>query len=461
VSRTGADGTGTIDPEGAIASWRAYLVSRGSVSDGDADELEDHLRTQIDELRAAGLDADEAVLIAVKRMGRQDELAGEFARENSRRLWKQLVLAGSAARPRRLDGGVVMIGFAVLAALLAKLPGLLGAPIVPTFVGGGVLVLAALGASIAWRTRPPGALVAASALGFAVLFALSLAYPFGRPAGGPGDTAISFALHTPIVLWLLVGLLYTGSGWRTAAGRMDFVRFTGEWIVYLALIALGGGVLMGITAAVFSALGADPSVVLVEWVAPCGAAGAAVVAAWLVDSKQEVIENMAPVLGRVFTPLFTVAVLAMLVGACVTGGFGAAGGAAREVLIVVDVLLVVVTGLVLYVVSAQQPAARAGWTERLQLLLVLAAFALNGFALTAMIGRLADGGPTPNRVVALGVNLVLLVGLAGSAWLLGRRAFAGDASTRRLLAWQTGYLPVYGAWALMVAIVLPPLFAFA
>lgn len=445
--------TDAVDPEDAIASWRAYLVSRGSVSDSDADELEDHLRTQIEQLQAAGLDADEAVLIAVKRMGRQDELAGEYARENSRRLWKQLVLAGGGTRTRRLDGGVVMVGFAVLAALLAKLPGLLGAPPMPTLLGGGILALAALGGSVAWRTRPPGALVAASAIGFAVLFALSLAYPFG----GGGDTAIIFGLHTPVVLWLLVGLLYAGAGWRTTAGRMDFLRFTGEWIVYLALIALGGGVLMGITAAVFSALGADPSVVLAEWVAPCGAAGAAVVAAWLVDSKQEVIENMAPVLGRVFTPLFTVAVLAMLVGACVTGGFGAY----REVLIVVDVLLVVVTGLVLYVVSAQQPTARAGWTERLQLLLVLAAFALNGFALAAMIGRLADGGPTPNRVVALGVNVVLLVGLAGSAWLLGRRAFAGDASTRRLLAWQTGYLPVYGAWALVVAVALPPLFAFA
>ncbi|GAA4192214.1 hypothetical protein GCM10022288_24190 [Gryllotalpicola kribbensis] len=445
-----ADG---LDPESAIASWRAYLVSRGSLSDGDADELEDHLCSQIDALRAAGLDADEAVLIAVKRMGRQDEIAGEYARENSRRLWKQLVVAGSPARPRRLDGGVIMLAFAVLAALLAKLPWLLGAAIAPAVLGGAVLAMATLAVSVAWRTRPPRALVAASAVGFAVIFVLALAYPFG----GRGDTLVIFGLHAPIVLWLLIGLLYAGAGWRTAAGRMDFVRFTGEWIVYLALIALGGGVLMGITAAVFSALGADPSTVLIEWVAPCGAAGAAAVAAWLVDSKQEVIENMAPVLGRVFTPLFTIAVLAMLAGAVVTGGFGAY----REVLIVVDVLLVVVTGLVLYVLSAQQPTARPGWTERLQLLLVLAAFALNGFALAAMLGRIGDGGFTPNRVVALGVNLVLLVGLAGTAWLLARRAFRADASTRRLLAWQTGYLPVYGAWALAAAVVVPPIFAFA
>ena len=441
-----------VDSESAVASWRAYIVSRGSVSQADADELEDHLRTQIDDLRAAGLDADEAVLIAVKRMGRQDQIADEYARENSRRLWKQLVMGGSS-RTRRVDGGVIMIGFAVLAAVLAKLPDLLGASIVPAILLGGVLALATLAGFIAWCARPLRNQAVAAGIGFAILAVLAGAYPFEAKS----DTMIVFGLHVPVILWLLVGLVYTGAGWRSNARRMDFVRFTGEWLIYLALFALGGGVLIGLTAAVFSALGADPTTVLIKWVAPCGAAGASVVAAWLVDAKQEVIENMAPVLGRVFTPLFTIAVLAMLVGACVSGGFGAY----REVLIIIDALLVVVTGLVLYVLSAQQPTDRPGWAEQLQLLLVLAAFALNGFAIAAMISRISDGGPTPNRVVALGVNLVLLVGLAGSGWLLGRRVFRRDTSTRRLLAWQTGYLPIYGAWAIVAAVVVPPLFSFA
>lgn len=441
-----------LDPESAVASWRAYILARGSVSETDVDELEDHLRAQVEDLRASGLDPDEAVLIAIKRMGRQDEIAREYARENSRRLWKQLVVAGGV-RPRRLDDVAVMLGFAVLAAVLAKTPSLFAAPVVPALLEGGVLALATVAALIAWRSRSPRAAIVTAGVGFAVFAVLAVAFPFGRG----GDTAVIFGLHAPVVLWLLVGLLYTGAGWRSSAQRMDFVRFTGEWLVYLALFALGGGVLMGLTAAVFSALGADPSVVLVQWVAPCGAAGASVVAAWLVDAKQEVIENMAPVLGRVFTPLFTIAVLAMLAGACVSGGFGAY----REVLIIVDLLLVVVTGLVLYVLSAQQPTDRAGWTERLQLLLVLAALALDGFALTAIIVRIEEGGLTPNRVVALGVNIVLLIGLAGSGWLLGRRVFHRDASTRRLLTWQTGYLPVYGIWAVFAALAVPPLFSFA
>ena len=43
------------------------------------DELEAHLRDQIAELDAADLTADEAFLVAVKRMGDLDTLSREFA----------------------------------------------------------------------------------------------------------------------------------------------------------------------------------------------------------------------------------------------------------------------------------------------------------------------------------------------------------------------------------------------
>ena len=49
---------------------------------------------------AAGLDRDEAFLVAVKRMGSLDEVSREFALEHSERLWKQLVL-GAATWARR------------------------------------------------------------------------------------------------------------------------------------------------------------------------------------------------------------------------------------------------------------------------------------------------------------------------------------------------------------------------
>ena len=82
--------------EDQIAQWRVYLRRRRAIHGPDVEELEGHLRDHVVVLDA-GLTADEAFLIAVKRMGSLDALSREFAREHSERLWKQLVIAPDAA----------------------------------------------------------------------------------------------------------------------------------------------------------------------------------------------------------------------------------------------------------------------------------------------------------------------------------------------------------------------------
>jgi hypothetical protein len=236
---------------------------------------------------------------------------------------------------------------------------------------------------------------------------------------------------------------------------MDFVRFTGEWFIYYVLIALGGGVLLGLTALILDPTGVDSERV-VDWVLPLGAAGAVIVAAWLVESKKQVIENMAPVLTMLFTPLFAVMLVAAIVVYVVTG-FGDAFD--RDLLGVFDALLVVVLGLVLYGISARDPSDLPGWMDRIQLVAVVSALVLDVMVLGAMIARIGDLGFTPNRTAALGLNVLLLVSLAGTAWL-SARFLTGHSTVHRLERWQTTYLPVFGVWAAAVVIVLPPLFSF-
>ena len=90
---------------------------------------------------------------------------------------------------------------------------------------------------------------------------------------------------------------------------------------------------------------------------PSGAAGAVIVAAWLVESKQRVVENMAPVLTMVFTPLFALMLTVAVITYAVSG---VAGAFDRELLGVFDALMVVVLGLVLYSMSARDPSQRPG-----------------------------------------------------------------------------------------------------
>jgi len=66
---------------------------------------------------------------------------------------------------------------------------------------------------------------------------------------------------------------------------------------------------------------------------------------------------------------------------------------------------------------------------------------------------------SPNKVAALGENLILLVNLGWSTVLYSRFLMARSAFTN-LERWQTTYLPVYAVWAWVVVAVFPFLFDF-
>lgn len=462
-----------IEPhiEAQIGEWRSYILRRRTVDRADVDELEDHLRSEISELGAAGLSGDESFLVAIKRIGSVNELSREFARERSSRLWKQLVLAGGNARERAgLDyaGLLVTAGFAAAAAIAFKLPALFGIdPFQPgTGEGAGVgaetsfylrnsalLGLPFLVAFFAWKRALPLRVMAGLAVPFVAAAIVVNAFPFARG----GDTERLVAIHLPVLLWLTAGVAYLGGAWRGDAARMDFVRFTGEWSIYYTLIAFGGGVLSAMTVGIFAAIDIDMAPFVTAWVLPAGAVGAIVVVAWLVEAKQSVVENMAPVLTSVFAPLFALMLVGAIVGMVLSGNFIDPG---RDVLIVLDLLLVLVVGLVLYSLSARDPGSQPVLMDGVQLVLTLSALVIDVLALVAILGRISEFGFTPNRTAALGLNVLLLANLAWTAWLLAafllrRRPFAD------LERWQTRYIPVYAAWAAIVVAVFPPLFAFA
>ena len=447
--------------EEGIAEWRSYLRRRPAIHSVDVDELEDHLRSQAGALAEAGLTEDEAFLIAVKRIGELDALSREFAREHSERLWKRLVVApddGAAAGASGKEA-LVAVALAIAAAVAIKVPELFGVTMhpdkeLPLFYvrNFSLFVLPFLAVFFAWkRSLAPAARLWLAAPFVAGAVAINL-----MPFASRGHTGILAALHLPIALWLAVGFAYAAGRWRDHDQRMNYVRFSGEWFIYYALTALGGGVLMALTTFIFEAIGLKPVWLVTTWILPCGAVGAVVIAAWLVEAKQSVIENMAPVLTLIFTPLFTLLLLAFLATMAWTGSGVAVG---RELLIGFDLLLVLVVGLVLYAISARDPQQPPGLFDALQLLLVVCALLVDAVALWAIAARISEFGLSPNKVAALGENLILLVNLGWSAVLYGR-FLARRAASAPLERWQTAYLPVYAVWAWVVVVVFPPLFGF-
>ena len=454
-----------VSLEEQIGRWRNYLRRRQAIHSVDVEELEDHLREQIAALTDAGLAPDEAFLVGVKRIGDLDTLSREFAREHSDRLWKQLVVSssepGQPGAPARTDA-IVVFCLAAVAALAIKVPALLGFPLGSETEGFyarnlSLFVLPFLTGYFAWKRRLTTGTVRWLGLAFLAAGVFANVYPFGSGTVETyGYTEALSALHLPIALWFVVGIAYAGGRWSQVSGRMDFIRFSGELFIYYVLIALGGGVLTAFMAMIFQAIGIDLEPFLGSWLLPCGAAGAVIVASWLVEAKQSVIENMAPVLTRLFTPLFAAMLMAFL-GALVWTGRGV--DIERDVLIAFDLLLVVVLGLLLYSISARDPRASPGPFDVVQVVLVVSALLADGVALWAIAARITEFGFTPNRVAALGENVILLVNLVWSA-VLYARFIGGRGPFAALERWQTRYLPVYAVWAAIVVVVFPPLFGY-
>jgi hypothetical protein len=76
---------------------------------------------------------------------------------------------------------------------------------------------------------------------------------------------------------------------------------------------------------------------------------------------------------------------------------------------------------------------------------------------TLFLFRLTSYGLTPNRLVVLGANLIIMTHLAWTC-----RAYIGFIRRKSCVAniqqAFAGYLPVYAVWAALVTFVLPLLF---
>jgi hypothetical protein len=450
---------GSLDER--IGEWRHYIRRRQAMHAVDVDELEDHLRSQVEVLREAGLDENEAFLVAVKRLGDLDSLSREFACEYSERLWKQLVVSpgAGAASSAAFWNAVVAVALAIAASIALKLPELFGLRITGADAADSfylrnlsLFVLPFLAGYFAWKRS----LQQSGWLWLAALFLAAGLVMNVMPFQAGGHTEMLAAMHLPMALWLIVGFAYAAGQWRSHEQRMNYVRFSGEWFIYCTLIALGGGVLIGFTLFLFHAIGLNAQSLVAGWILPCGAAGAVLVGAWLVESKQSVIENMAPVLTLLFTPLFAILLLFFVATMIWTGN---AIDVERELLIGFDLLLVLVLGLLLYSISARDPQAPPRLFDRLQLVLVLCALLVDVLALWAIAARVVEFGFSPNKVAALGENLILLVNLGWSTALYAR-FLAKRVSFAPLERWQTGYIPVYAVWAGVVVVLFPIVFGF-
>lgn len=445
--------------ERQIKVWRDHLRAKGNLTEADIDELESHLRDEIDSLESSGLSEEEAFLISIKRLGNAHALSREYAKLYIDGFWKQLMLdqQDPAERTSSRHEIILLILLSLIAGTMAKIPELFGSHLYAEenlfyLKNMSLFFVPLIAIFFAWKRRLSLIRILLILAPSILTFVLINLYPFQAPF----HTEKLIGIHLPVLLWLTVCIAYAPERWMDASGRMDFLRFTGETFVYTVLIICGGGVLVFFTQAIFSAIGVDTSKFVSEYLIVYGGLAAPIVAAYLVEAKKSIVENLAPILAKIFSPLFLITMIAYLLAMVV---LKKSPFMEREYLIGFDIMLALVLGMVLYVISARKNAEIPDFYDYVNFALILAALIIDCIALSAIIFRLSAFGFSANKTAALGENLLMLANLIGLAWLYFR-FFSKKIEFLRLEQWQMRYLPLYAGWLAFVVFVFPWIFSF-
>jgi hypothetical protein len=271
---------------------------------------------------------------------------------------------------------------------------------------------------------------------------------------GYTDSVVMALIHLPILCWAFLGFAFAGPSWRETEPRIRFLRYNGELLILGSLVALGGLVFSGLTVALFNLVSEGAEKWYAANVGVMGAAAVPIAGTYLYDRVFRRRTGIASALARVFAPLFLAMTGVYLLTALLGGQNPFVD---RSFLITVNGLLVVVLGMAVLSIAEGGEDDGVGWVARINLALLAVTLLIDLWALSAIVFRLASYGFTPNRVVVLGANVVILVHLVlvCRAQLGFVRGTAGVEQSRRAAA---GYLPVYAAWALVVCFVLPFVF---
>jgi len=494
---------------------------------GSAGGIESKYSQQVSDLVRAGLSEAEARLVADHRLASVPGVPVEPAFHDDGptviRAYDDDAAFGGHSRWLAL---AVALGLALISGLLVR-------AVLQKLSNGGVneeamfanfflATIPLLGIYLGWLKRVPWR-VAAWLVGIAAVLALAVnlyplipgytATPNVMTGEAQAQTGILTALHLPVILWLLVGGAYaarSGIGSRvrrlgsdkgasarpggrlgfslpSSEGRLDFIRFTGEWVIFLILTWLAGGVILGIVLTALNIAGVEfwrwemGLSYLITMLVPLWL----FLSIWLAESTRTVVARVLQVMTWVFTPIM---VLALFIIFIVFLSHGTLIHAPRDLLLLLDGVLVVVLALVLYSVAARKATERPKAFDWVQFAMIALAVVMNVFALIWMLVRLAEFGWTANRAAALGLNLLLVVNLAWTGWLLfkilrqsRRRELEptnyadtdydyelptvaaienADSATsfNKIIRWQTNYLPIYAIWAVFVVLVFPLIF---
>lgn len=269
------------------------------------------------------------------------------------------------------------------------------------------------------------------------------------------DSIILAYIHLPILLWVLVGLAFTGNEYARGSTRLAYLKFNGEFAILYACMAISGMLLAGLTMSLFRFISINIEEFYFRNVVFFGAAALSVVAAYLVSKNLKLAKNIAPYIAKIFSPLVLVTLVVYMITVV---GVGKNPFMDRDFLLSFNGILLAVLAVTIFSITESSTDEKKNISDYINFALIVLALIIDSVALSAIVFRLSSYGITPNRLAVLGVNVLIWANLIWImlSYLKFLRNKTGPAAIQNAV---TKYLPIYGLWAAIVTFTFPLIFS--
>jgi hypothetical protein len=261
-------------------------------------------------------------------------------------------------------------------------------------------------------------------------------------------------IHLPLLMWCIFGLVFIDFNLEDKTRRIDYIRYNGDLAILVAIIAIAGGILTGITIGLFGAIGINIENFYMKNVVIVGIVSAPVVATFIIKNYTTLTNKIAPVIANIFSPLVLLTAIIYLVALAISGKSPYSD---REFLLIFNIMLIGVMAVIVFSISETSNTAKQKFNELILFILSIITVIIDLIALSAIFYRLGTFGVTPNRLAVLGSNILILGNLVLIIIDLYKVNFRKALITQVELT-ISKYLPVYAIWILFVIIGFPLIF---
>jgi len=341
----------------------------------------------------------------------------------------------------------------LVAGVIAKLPAILHIDEEYFYTRNiGFIVFPLLTAYFGWKRK-----LSAGKIAFAVGATLAgLIFINVFPAVTKSDTLNLSCMHLLLFLWSILGFAFVGGVKYDEEKRLGFLKYNGDLVVMTTLILIAGAIMSGVTVGLFKLIGLPIEEFYFKYVGIFGLAAAPIVGTYLTQTNPQLVGKVSPVIAKIFSPLVLVLLVIYLVAMVYSGKNPYSD---REFLMIFNALLIGVMAIIFFSIAESAQTTKTTPGTWILLLLSVVTIIVNGVALSAIVFRISEWGFTPNRVVVLGANVLILINLLLVAFNLFKATTrkADLSGVRKSIAF---YLPVYFVWTILITFILPLVFGF-